>query len=83
MDAIIWVDAGLAVPEVCRELGTSAAIYCKRRSKYGGMNASMMAPMKGLEAENARLKRMYIEEKLKTEVVLKPSQKSGEAISQT
>jgi putative transposase len=36
------------------------------------MNASMMAPMKELEAENARLKEMYIEEKLKTEVVRSP-----------
>jgi len=29
----------------------------------------MMARMKELEAENARLKKMYIEEKLKAEIV--------------
>ena len=63
------VDAGLAVPEVCRELGISTATFYKWRAKYGGMDTSMMARMKELEAENARLKRMYIEEKLKAEIL--------------
>jgi len=31
--------------------------FYKWRSKYGGMDVSMMARMKELEAENARLKR--------------------------
>jgi putative transposase len=34
------------------------------------MDTSMMARMKELEAENARLKKMYIEEKLKAEIVI-------------
>jgi putative transposase len=33
------------------------------------MDTSMMARMKELKAENARLKKMYIEEKLKAEIV--------------
>lgn len=33
------------------------------------MDASLIARMKELEAENRRLKKMYIEEKLKAEVV--------------
>jgi len=33
------------------------------------MDNSMMARMKELEAENARLKKMYIEEKLKAEIL--------------
>lgn len=69
MDALKRVDAGLAVPEVCRELGISAATFYKWRAKYGGMDTSMMARMKELEAENARLKKMYIEEKLKAEIL--------------
>jgi putative transposase len=69
IDALKRVDAGLAVPEVCRELGISTATFYKWRSKYGGMDTSMMARMKELEAENARLKKMYIEEKLKAEIV--------------
>ena len=69
MEALKRVDAGLAVPEICRELGISTATFYKWRAKYGGMDTSMIARMKELEAENARLKKIYIEEKLKTEFV--------------
>jgi len=33
------------------------------------MDASLMARMKELEAENARLRKMYVEEKIKAEIV--------------
>ncbi len=69
MEALKRVDAGLEVPEICRELGISTATFYKWRAKYGGMDTSMIARMKELEAENARLKKMYIEEKLKAEIV--------------
>jgi len=69
MEALKRVDASLAVPEICRELGISTATFYKWRAKYGGMDTSMMARMKELEAENARLKKMYIEEKLKAEIL--------------
>ena len=69
MDALKRVDAGLVVPDICRELGISTATFYKWRAKYGGMDTSMMARMKELEAENTRLKKMYIEEKLKAEIV--------------
>ena len=69
MDALKRVDAGLGVPEVCRELGISSATFYKWRAKYGAMDTSMMARMKELESENARLKKMYIEEKLKAEIL--------------
>jgi len=72
MDSLKRVDAGLAVPDICRKLAISTATFYKWRSKYGGMDASMMARMKELEAENARLKKMYIEEKLKAEIVTEP-----------
>jgi putative transposase len=69
MDTLKRVDAGLAVPDVCRELGISSATFYKWRAKYGGMDSSMMARMKGMEAENARLKKMYNEEKLKAVIL--------------
>lgn len=56
------------MPELCRELGISTATFYKWRSKYGGMDVSLMARMKELEAENARLRKMYVEEKLKAEL---------------
>jgi putative transposase len=38
-------------------------------AKYGDMDTFMMARMKELEAGNARLKKLYIEEKLKAEIL--------------
>jgi putative transposase len=73
--AIKRVEAGLAVPELCRELGISSATFYKWRSKYGGMDVSLMARMKELEAENARLRKMYVEEKLKAEIVTEALEK--------
>lgn len=68
MDAIKRVEAGVSVPEMCRELGISSATFYKWRAKYGGMDVPMMSRMKELEAENARLRKMYVEEKLKAEL---------------
>ena len=59
---------GVPVPELCREHGMSSASFYKWRSKYGGMDASLMRRMKELEAENQRLKKMYAEERLKSEI---------------
>ena len=47
-------EAGVAVPELCRELGVSSSMFYKWRAKYGGMDTSMMTRMKELEIENAR-----------------------------
>ncbi len=69
MEALRRVEAGLAVPELCRELGVSTATFYKWRAKFGGMDVSMMARLKELEEENRRLRKMYVEEKLKAEVV--------------
>jgi putative transposase len=52
-------DAGLKVKDLCREHGISEATYYNWKSKYGGMEASDVKRMKELEAENAKLKRMY------------------------
>lgn len=41
-----------------RELGTSSATFYKWRSTFGGMDTAMMARMKELGAENARLRKM-------------------------
>lgn len=60
---------GVPVAQLCREHGMSSATFYKWRSKYGGMDASLMARMKELEKENRMLKRMYADEKIKAEIV--------------
>jgi putative transposase len=68
MDVLKRAEAGIAVPDLCRELGVSTATFYKWRAKYGGMDTSMMSKLKELEEENRRLRRMYVEEKLKAEI---------------
>ena len=62
-------EAGTPVPDLCREHGMSNATFYKWRSKYGGMDTSMMTRLKELEEENRRLKKMYAEERLKAEII--------------
>lgn len=52
-----------------REHGMSNASFYKWRSRFGGMDASMMTRLKELEDENCRLKKMYAEERLKAEII--------------
>lgn len=54
-------EAGLPVKEVCRKHGISSACYYQWKSKYGGLSASELKRIKGLEVENAKLKRLYAE----------------------
>jgi len=61
-------EAGVPVAELSREHGVSTALIYQWRAKYGGMDASLMREMKELRAENARLKKMYAEERLKAEI---------------
>ena len=62
-------EGGVPVAELCREHGMSSAAFYKWRAKFGGMDASLMARMKELERENARLKRMYADAQLRADVV--------------
>jgi len=52
-------DAGMKVKDLCRKHGISDATYYNWKAKYGGMSASELKRTKELEAENAKLKRMY------------------------
>jgi len=54
-------EAGLPVAQVCRKHGISTATYYVWKSKYAGMSVNELKRTKELEAENARLKRMYAE----------------------
>lgn len=47
------------MPELCRERGISSATFYKWRSKFGGMDASLMSRLKALQGENRRLKKVY------------------------
>ncbi len=69
------VETGMAVAEVARKHGVSAATFYQWQSKYGGMSVSDMQRLRELEQENARLKRMCanlsLEHELMKEVIAK------------
>ena len=52
-------DGGLKVAEVCRRHGISQPTYYNWKSRYGGLGVSELKRIRELEAEHARLKRMY------------------------
>lgn len=61
-------EAGTPTADLCREHGMSSASFYKWRAKFGDMDASMMKRLKELEAENDQLKKMYAEERIKSEL---------------
>ena len=52
-------DAGIPLAELVRKHGISRATYFNWKSKYAGATIADVKRMKELEAENAKLKRMY------------------------
>lgn len=52
-------EAGVPVAELCRKHGISNATYYNWKSKYAGAQVSELHRLRELEAENAKLKRMY------------------------
>jgi putative transposase len=52
-------DGGLKVAEVCRKHGISQPTYYNWKSRYGGLGVSELKRIRELEAEHAKLKRMY------------------------
>jgi putative transposase len=62
-------DSGVPVAELCRQHGMSSATFYKWRSKYGGMDASMISEKKALEDENRRLKRMFADLSMQNELL--------------
>ena len=52
-------EAGVPVKDLCRKHGFSDAAFYGWRSKFGGMQVAEAKRLRELEAENAKLKRMY------------------------
>ena len=54
-------EAGVPVAEILRKHGISRPTYFNWKSKYGGASVPELRRLRELEAENAKLKRMYAE----------------------
>ncbi|OCG19525.1 MULTISPECIES: transposase [unclassified Gilliamella] len=61
-------EAGIPVKELCRKYGMGNSTFYKWRDKYGGMETSDIKHLKELEAENRKLKQMFAELSLKSQL---------------
>ena len=52
-------EAGASIAELCRKHGISSATFYAWKAKFGGLDVSEAKRLKALEAENAKLKRLY------------------------
>ncbi|NAW85467.1 IS3 family transposase [Photobacterium halotolerans] len=70
-------DAGLKVDDICRQHGISSATYYNWKAKYGGLDASELKRIKELEAENAKLKKMFADVSLENQAMKELFGKKG------
>jgi putative transposase len=54
-------EAGVPTADLCRKHGMSSASLYGWKAKYGGMDVSDAHKLRGLEAENGKLKRLLAE----------------------
>ncbi len=54
-------ESGIAVTEICRELGIHKATFYNWKAKYGGMEVSDVKKMKEMEAELSQYKKIVAE----------------------
>ena len=57
-------EAGIPVAELCRKHGVSDASIYKWKARFGGMDVSDAKKLRGLEDENAKLKKLLAESML-------------------
>lgn len=62
-------EAGVKTADICREHGVSQATFYGWKAKYSGMEASDIQRLRELEAENARLKRMFADLSLEHQIL--------------
>lgn len=60
---------GKTTPQACREAQITAQTYYRWRKEYGGLKLSQAKRLRGLEKENARLKRVVAELSLEKQVL--------------
>jgi len=56
--ALKQAELGTKVEEICRKLGISEATFYNWKKKFGRLGPSELRPLRQLEQENAKLKRL-------------------------
>ncbi len=80
MSVLKQAEAGMSVVELCRQYAISNDAFYKRRAKYGGVDASMIAGTKAIQEENRRLKQMFAELSMQNEPLKEAPGKNSKTI---
>ena len=62
-------ESGMAIVDICRELGIVQQTFYRWKSKYGGMDVSDAKRLRALEEENGRLKRIVANQTLEIDAI--------------
>jgi len=57
-EAEIHINQGISISEASRKIGVTEQTYYRWRKEYGGLRIEQAKKLKGLEKENARLKKL-------------------------
>ena len=71
---------GIPTKEICRQNAISEATFYNWKSKYGGMESSDVKRLKDLEEENSRLKKMYADLAMDSQILKELFVKKGWAL---
>ena len=62
-------EAGAKCADLCRKHGMSEGTFYNWKAKFGGMTVSEAKRLKGLEDENAKLKKLLAEQMFENDVI--------------
>jgi transposase len=74
--ADVLIGQGKTVPEVCKEIEVSEQTYYRWRQKYGGMSPEMVKELRGLQKENARLRKVVADQALENAILKEVASKN-------
>jgi putative transposase len=72
-------EAGIKTADLCRKHGISEASFYNWKAKYGGLEVSEAKRLKGLESENAKLKKLLADAMLDNAALKDLLAKKGDA----
>ena len=74
--ADVLIGQGKNIPEVCKEIEVSEQTYYRWRQKYGGMSPEMVKELRGLQKENARLRKLVADQALENAILKEVASKN-------
>lgn len=74
--ADVLIGQGKTIPEVCKEIEVSEQTYYRWRQKYGGMSPEMVKELRGLQKENARLRKVVADQAIENAILKEAASKN-------